>query len=106
MTQEQIDAIILDFLKAYKAWVANGAGVSLRFDRSMPLCDNLSGYLGRGTLSKEDDDIVLHNFKSKFKSDFPFGGALVSAREADKCTFHNNKRRMAWVNEQIERMEK
>lgn len=110
MTQEQIDAIILDFLKAYKAWADEDAPEGSCFDRVCGLCSNLEYYvMGLPyTLELTSFEAVQHFSKILPSSSIiPFETrSRTYIDDARNNSHHRNPARMAWVNEQIERMEK
>lgn len=107
MTQEQIDAIILDFLKAYKAWADEDAPEDGEFESYCGLCSNLEAYIYHQGISGNDridvKDVMCLRLGGKI---YPFSNAREYTDDTNDGTHHRNPARMAWVNEQIERMEK
>ncbi len=107
MTQEQIDAVILDFLKAYKAWADKDAPEGSCFDMSHGLCPNLDCYLDDiGAAIGERNNAKVALRQALGGKCYPFSTVKVYWDDAEDGTHHRNPARMAWVNEQIERMEK
>lgn len=101
----------LDFLKAYRAWVDDGAPEDhLVFDRLHALCGNLERYVydpyaWRGVLDSMRARMSVlygdHNYPlSK-------GGTLISRLtyyEDEAPFFHLNPQRIAFVDAEIERL--
>ena len=108
MTQEQIDAIILDFLKAYKAWADEDAPEGGGFERGCGLCTNLDGYAERRGYDRYTVRSTVHHLTTILPSPItPFNApGRTYTDDTNDMAHHRNPARMAWVNEQIERMEK
>lgn len=107
MTQEQIDAVILYFLKAYKAWADEDAPGGGAFYAGFGLCANLSLYIDRKAIIITDPIILRDAFKARLGGyEYPFSSPAEYEEEFHMRSHHRNHARMAWVNEQIERMEK
>lgn len=107
MTQEQIDAIILDFLKAYKAWADEDAPEGGAFDPSCGLCTNLGKTCILKVSGRDDRVAVKEHFESLLGDKmYPFTPIDQYEDDSIDGVHHRNPARMAWVNEQIERMER
>lgn len=108
MIQEQIDAIILDFLKAYKAWADEDAPEGGGFERGCGLCTNLDGYAERRGYDRYTVRSTVHHLTTILPSPItPFNApSRTYTDDTNDMAHHRNPARMAWVNEQIERMEK
>lgn len=108
MTQEQIDAIILDFLKAYKAWADEDAPEGSVFCRKFGLCSNLENF------AEITPEAESNSFKIRMRLEKLLPSAITPFDavgrkywdDKDKGTHHRNPARMAWVSKQIERMER
>lgn len=107
MTQEQIDAVILDFLKAYKAWADEDVPEDGMFDPVCGLCNNLNIYLRQQVGNVKERDSIKKYFKSMLGGKkYPFTSEEQYEDDTDSYSHHRNPDRMAWVADQIERMEK
>lgn len=103
--------IILNFLKAYKAWVEEGAPKHEYFVAYVALCSNLNRYVSN-TLSIDED--IIWGISDELTTLFKMDGlsALVPFNHPDRGqpsykdeVHHENPWRMQWVTKTISKLE-
>lgn len=103
--------IILNFLKAYKAWVEAGAPKHQCFNREHGLCTNLSNYV-RNTHTDDEDTVwfITDELTTMFRMDglsslIPFNHTGKGQPAYSKEVHHENPWRIKWVNDTITKLE-
>lgn len=103
--------IILNFLKAYKAWVEEGVPKHEVFHKEHGLCTNLNNY-ARSIHGKDEDTVwyISDELVTMFRMDGL--SALIPFNHPDKGqpiysneVHHENPWRMQWVNDTITKLE-
>lgn len=102
----------LDFLKAYRAWLDDGAPQNEPFNRRTGLCHNLKRYVVAHTRDGGFDWTPITELHNRLKcvfgdANFPFneGNQAVYDEEANYIGCHLNPDRIAFVDAEIERLE-
>lgn len=103
--------IILNFLKAYKAWAEEGAPKHECFVVEVGLCSNLSKYAQHMRIT---DEVILWDISDELSTMFRADGlsSLVPFNHTDKGqppyskeVHHENPWRMQWVDNTINKLE-
>lgn len=100
--------VILNFLKAYKAWVEEGAPKHEIFNKEHGLCTNLIR-----SIYAEDEDtawLITDELSTMFRMDglsalIPFNHPERGQPAYSKEVHHENPWRMQWVNDTIIKLE-
>ncbi len=103
----------LEFLKAYRVWLDAGAPLDLFFTRYTGLCFNLKRYVQIHTSDGSFDWEPVYELRKRLvcvfgDADHPFneGSALAYDTEANRIECHLNPKRNAFVDAEIQRLEK
>lgn len=103
--------IILNFLKAYKAWVEEGAPKHETFYKKHGLCTNLSSYV-RSIYTGDEDAawLITDELSTMFRMDglsalIPFNHPERGQPAYSKEVHHENPWRMQWVAKTINKLE-
>lgn len=93
---------MLEFLKAYRRWVADGARYHTIFRREFGLCANASIWDREKPRHRACEELTTY-LRRDFPDtpNFPFGGAVDYYKATDRFTQHLNIQRLAWVDKMI-----
>lgn len=103
--------IILNFLKAYKAWVDAGVPEHPCFDTEHGLCANLNLYtrchhsVSNGRLLSIEDSLCSLFRKDDLNTILPFNLPILKQPHYMHEVHHENPWRMEWVNNTITKLE-
>uniref|UniRef100_A0AAU8EEN5 Uncharacterized protein n=1 Tax=Klebsiella phage vB_Kpn16-P2 TaxID=3230846 RepID=A0AAU8EEN5_9VIRU len=103
--------IILNFLKAYKAWVEEGAPKHEIFHKEHGLCTNLNNY-ARSIYADDEDTVwyISDELVTMFRMDglsalIPFNHPEKGQPIYSNEVHHENPWRMQWVTNAINKLE-